>query len=108
MTDAVSATKGGLTAHEIIAVIRANLADIRGCYAALLEKAPDAAGKIPVSILIDGESGRVASSIIADDATLKDASLHRCIEKEIASWQFPKPRDAQDVTLTYPFSFSPL
>jgi pSer/pThr/pTyr-binding forkhead associated (FHA) protein len=97
---------GGLTAQEIMAVIRAHLNEIRHCYEQLLQRSPSASGKIAVEFVI-ALSGRV-STVRVTEATLSDSGMRGCVTGRIQRWGFPKPRGGQPVTVTYPFVFNPL
>lgn len=97
---------GGLTSQEIMAVIRANLNQIRHCYEQLLQRAPNASGKMSVNFVID-VSGRVQTTSVTD-STISDSVMRGCVTGKIQRWAFPKPRGGQPVTVNYPFVFNPL
>ena len=97
---------GGLTTQEVQAVIRANLNQIRHCYEQLLQRSPNANGKIKVNFTI-GADGRVASASIQSD-TIGDAVMGGCVTGKVQRWKFPNPRGGQSVTVNYPFVFNPL
>lgn len=97
---------GGLTAQEIMAVIRANLNQIRHCYEQLLQRSPSASGKMSVNFVI-GLGGRVQSVSVAN-STISDSVMRGCVTGKIQRWAFPKPRGGQPVTVNYPFVFNPL
>ncbi len=97
---------GGLTSQEVMQVIRANLNQIRHCYEQLLQRSPNARGKIGVNFVI-GLDGRVTSvNIVA--ATISDMRMGSCVTGKIQRWNFPKPRGGQAATAEYPFVFSPI
>jgi outer membrane biosynthesis protein TonB len=97
---------GGLTAQEIMAVIRSHLNEIRHCYEQLLQRSPSASGKISVNFTV-GLSGGVTRVSVAE-ATLNDAVTRGCVTGRIQRWTFPKPRGGQPVEVNYPFVFNPL
>jgi outer membrane biosynthesis protein TonB len=97
---------GGLTAQEILQVIRNNLNQIRHCYEQLLQRSPNAAGKMGVRFVI-GVNGRV-QSVNVTDSTISDSRMRGCVTGAIARWPFPTPRGGQPVTVNYPFVFNPL
>ncbi len=97
---------GGLTTQEVQAVIRANLNQIRHCYEQLLQRAPNANGKIKVNFTI-GADGRVTASSINSD-TIGDAVMAGCVTGKVQRWKFPNPRGGQSVNVNYPFVFNPL
>ena len=97
---------GGLTSQEIMAVIRANLNQIRHCYEQLLQRSPNAAGKMSVMFVV-GLGGRV-QAVSVTDSSISDSMMRGCVTGKIQRWAFPKPRGGQPVTVNYPFVFNPL
>ena len=96
----------GLTPQEILAVIRAHLNEIRHCYEQLLQRSPNAAGKIATRFVV-GLSGRVDSAVV-ESSTISDSIMQGCVTGKIQRWKFPEPRGGQPVTVNYPFVFNPL
>ena len=101
--DAVSG--GGLTPEEIMAVIRANLNQIRHCYNQFLQRSPGRSGTVKVAFKV-ATSGRVSSARVSS-SSIPDSKLKGCITGKIKRWKFPKPRSSKPVDVTYPFNFSP-
>ncbi len=101
--DAVSG--GGLTPEEIMAVIRANLNQIRHCYNQFLQRSPGRSGTVKVGFKV-ATSGRVQSAKVRS-SSINDSKLKGCITGKIRRWKFPKPRSSKPVDVTYPFNFSP-
>lgn len=97
---------GGLTAQEIMAVIRAHLNEIRHCYEQLLQRSPNASGKIAVEFVV-ALAGNV-SSVKVTESSLNDSVMRGCVTGKIQRWDFPKPRGGSPVTVNYPFVFNPL
>ncbi len=97
---------GGLTSQEIMAVIRANLNQIRHCYEQLLQRSPNSAGKMSTLFII-GTNGRV-TSVSVTDSSISDSQMRGCVTGKIQRWGFPKPRGGSPVTVNYPFVFNPL
>ncbi len=97
---------GGLTAQEVQAVIRANLNQIRHCYEQLLQRAPNATGKVKVSFTV-APNGRVTGASIAE-SSISDSVMKGCVTGKVVRWQFPQPRGGQAVQVSYPFVFNPL
>jgi hypothetical protein len=93
-----------LTREEIRLVVRAKLPQVRACFDAALVHAPDIGGRVLLRFTI-GPDGR-AASITVDEDELGDASVVDCLRGELASWQFPRPRDGVPITVAYPFVFS--
>jgi hypothetical protein len=105
--DAGTDAKDGLASQEIMAVIRANLNQVRHCYETLLKTSPQAAGKVTATFVIGGKTGAVTSASLSQ-STIQDAAFRGCIIGKIETWRFPKPRGGKDVTVNYPFVFNPL
>jgi outer membrane biosynthesis protein TonB len=97
---------GGLTQQEVLAVIRANLNQIRHCYEQLLQRSPSAQGKLSTQFVI-GLDGRVKSARI-ESGTITDSIMQGCVTSRIQRWKFPNPRGGTDVSVVYPFVFTPL
>lgn len=97
---------GGLTAQEILEVVRANLNQIRHCYEQLLQRSPSAAGKLAVNWTINS-AGSVSSVKIAN-SSISDSQMKGCVTGRIQRWRFPKPRGGQAVQVSYPFTFNPI
>jgi outer membrane biosynthesis protein TonB len=100
------AVSGGLTTQEVKAVITTHLNEIRHCYEQLLQRSPNAGGKINSRFVI-ATTGRVTSAGI-ESATIQDARMQGCVTGAIQRWKFPLPRGGAPVTITYPFVFNPL
>lgn len=101
---------GGLTSHEIMAVIRANLNLIRHCYESLLQVKANASGKLSVEFVI-GKTGKVKKATpkaFTDTLSHPEFDMQGCVLGKIKKWAFPKPREGKDVTVNYPFVFNPL
>lgn len=97
---------GGLTQEEILAVIRSNLSQIRHCYERLLQRSPSSAGKIKVRFVVN-RTGRV-NSASTTQSDIGDGKMKSCLLGLIRTWNFPKPRGGEQVTVNYPFTFNPL
>lgn len=97
---------GGLSPEEIEAVIRAHLNEIRHCYELLLQRSPNAAGKVAVNFVI-GLDGRVQTATVGN-STIDDPIMRGCVTGRVARWKFPNPRGGQSVTVNYPFVFNPV
>lgn len=96
----------GLTRQEILAVIQANLNQIRHCYEQLLQRSPNASGKVAVNFQI-GATGDV-TTVSIKESTISDSIMRGCVTGRIQRWQFPKPRGTSSVDVSYPFVFTPL
>lgn len=94
---------GGLTQQEILDVIKAHLNQIRHCYDRLLQRSPNARGKIKVKWKI-GTNGRVTTTSIVS-SSISDSTMKGCVTSRIKRWKFPKPRNNKPVDVSFPFSF---
>jgi TonB family protein len=106
VSPAAPAVSGGLTSQEVSQVIRANLNVIRHCYEKLLQRSPNASGKVTVAFEI-AANGRVSTAQIAN-SSISDSTMQNCIVSNVRRWPFPAPRGGMPVSVSYPFSFSPL
>ncbi|MBQ47314.1 MAG: hypothetical protein CMP10_07575 [Zetaproteobacteria bacterium] len=97
---------GGLTQNEVLAVIRANLNQIRHCYEQLLQRSPSSSGKIKVKFRVES-NGRVGSAKISA-SSIRDTLMKSCVTGKIKRWKFPKPRGGKPVNVNYPFVFNPV
>ena len=97
---------GGLSQEEILGVIRAQLNQIRHCYEKLLQRSPNASGKVNVQFIV-GTNGRVTSARVKN-STIRDGAMNGCVTSVVRRWSFPRPRGGSSVTVNYPFSFNPL
>jgi hypothetical protein len=93
-----------LTREEIRLVVRAKLPQVRACFDAGLERAPEIGGRVLLRFTI-GPDGR-AASVSVDEDELGDVVVTDCLRAELSSWQFPRPRAGVPITITYPFVFS--
>jgi TonB family protein len=94
----------GLTQQEIRAVINAHINEIRHCYEQLLQRSPNAAGRVEINFTV-ALSGRV-SSVSVGQSTLSDVVARGCMTGVVRRWEFPAPRGGQPVEVSYPFSFT--
>ena len=97
---------GSVSQEQVMAVIKANLSQIRNCYEKLLQSSPNAQGDVTVRFVV-GSAGQVTGSNVTE-ATLTETSLHKCITSTIMRWKFPKPTGTDAVVVTYPFTFNPI
>ncbi len=94
----------GLTQQEIRAVINAHINEIRHCYEMLLQRSPNAAGRVEINFTV-ALSGRV-STVSVGQSTLSDVAARGCMTGVVRRWEFPAPRGGQPVEVSYPFSFT--
>ena len=96
---------GGLTAEEVMRVIKVNLNQIRNCYEKVLQRSPNKSGKMKVKFVV-AANGRVSSAKVTSDS-VRDARMGSCVTGAIKRWKFPNPRGGQKVDINYPFVFNP-
>ena len=96
--------ESGLEKQEITSVIRKNLGSVRGCYVALPQKTPKAAGKTVMkwNILKTGKVGDTGIKM----SSISDKDFRECMVEKVSSWEFPKHSAKEPVKITYPFMFS--
>ncbi|NBQ54491.1 MAG: TonB family protein [Proteobacteria bacterium] len=99
------AVSGGLSAEEILQIVRANLNQIVNCYDQLLQRSPSAAGKLAVDWSINAQGG--VSSVSIAESSISDSQMKGCVTSSIKLWKFPAPRGGQAVQVTFPFTFNP-
>lgn len=97
--------EAGLPKPIIARIVRAHINEIRYCYNQLLVRDPEAQGRVTVRFVV-GPRGTVASSEIADE-DLHDDAATTCIANAVARWKFPILKNAEPVTVHYPFVLSP-
>jgi TonB family protein len=100
-----SVLEGNLSKDEIEAVIRANLAKIKACYERQLQFKRGLQGRVMSKFVINPD-GRVSTASISQ-SELRDGATETCISNEIRRWKFPLPRGGGQVSVSYPFVFTP-
>jgi TonB family protein len=100
-----SVLEGNLSREEIEAVIRANLAKIKACYERRLQAKRGLQGRVTSKFIITPD-GRVSTASISQ-SDLADGPTENCIASEIKRWKFPLPRGGGQVSVSYPFVFTP-
>jgi beta-lactamase regulating signal transducer with metallopeptidase domain len=102
---------GSLDKELIQGVVHANRAQIRDCYDASLQSAPQLAGKLVFGWTISraGATQNVhllTSGFSSKQAPAVEGQLASCIAAAVGSWTFPVPRGNGEVEVTYPFMFT--
>jgi len=98
---------GSIDADAVEAALREHRDEFRLCYERELNaENPKLSGRVGTTFVI-GSSGKVMQAGI-ESTTLKHANAERCILTVIKRIQFPIPRGAGLVQVTYPFKFVPL
>ena len=85
--------------------MNAKTSDVTDCFAAAKEAKPDLGGKLMLEFTIDG-TGKVSTVKTEDASAVKDPGLTTCVIDKAKTWEFPKTRDGQPMTLPYAFNLS--
>jgi RNA polymerase sigma factor (sigma-70 family) len=105
---------GALPKENVRAAIRTTIPEVKRCFEALLEKEPNAGGRLVIRFVIaerDGV-GRVSEATVvpqnrdAGAPELIAPLTEQCILNALASTPFPVPTGGP-VTISYPFVFTP-
>ncbi|OFZ21510.1 MAG: hypothetical protein A2X94_08975 [Bdellovibrionales bacterium GWB1_55_8] len=95
---------GSIDADAVEAALLAHRDEFRLCYERELNaESPNIAGRVGTSFVI-GSTGKVAQAGIAS-SSLKNSNAEACILSVIRRIQFPVPRGAGVVQVSYPFKF---
>lgn len=96
---------GSLGGEMVRRGVRHHGQEVRACYERLLQRNPDAAGRVVVRFVV-APSGKVVESAVAS-STLCHPPTEQCIADAVARWQFPAVRGGGSVVVTYPFVLRP-
>ncbi len=96
--------RGGMSREAVLKVVNAHLDEVRDCYERELLHNPGISGKILMEWLIqlDG-SVRYAKTKFTNIGHSSD--LHTCLQAQVVTWNFPRPKGGQEVLVTFPFLF---
>src|SRR6185437_2175378 len=98
---------GSIDADAVEAALLAHKDEFRLCYEREINaENPTLAGRVGTSFVI-GSSGRVEQAGI-ESTTLHNVNAEKCIVAVIKRIDFPIPRGAGTVQVTYPFKFTPV
>jgi hypothetical protein len=98
---------GAIDADAVEAALLAHRDEFRLCYEKEINaENPGLAGRVGTTFVI-GSTGRVNQAGI-ESTTLKNANTERCILAVIKRIDFPIPRGAGLVQVSYPFKFNPV
>jgi TonB family protein len=90
-----------LSRDQVVATMRAHIADVKICYDAALKQKNDIAGTINVDFTV-GPEGKVLDAKV-HDSTIKVPALETCLVAKAKTWPFPKPEGVGNFAFTYPF-----
>lgn len=94
--------EGGLSAEQILKVVRSHMAAIQFCYEKELQRFPHLQGKVLLAWKVELD-GRVSISKI-ESSSLSNASAESCMARQVKAWQFPKPNGVV-ADVHFPFFF---
>ncbi len=89
--------------QSIRAVVREHTPEIRACYDELLQRGPNAEGRVVARFMIQASGEVSAASIETDELTSPELEI--CMLRAISSWTFPVVEGDGVTTVTYPFTF---
>lgn len=93
------------TADSIKQVVLAYQPKIQGCYEDHIsdkKKAPE--GKLKTGFVITPDGIVKNARVDRKGSTLKDPALHDCVVAVLSTMAFPKPPDAKDHPIDFPFN----
>lgn len=93
----------GLTKEEVARVIHAHMSEIRYCYESAILKNSNLEGKLLIDFQI--EAAGLVKNANKKESSVSEASVSECVIRRLLTWQFPKPRGAVTVAISYPFLF---
>lgn len=99
---------GALDRNVIRRMMRAHNNSLRACYEPVLAVDPNAAFKVSIGFVIDGQ-GRVAAELTWSKESLTEAeeAFGACLETALERIRFPKPAGGGTVKVRYPLVFQP-
>lgn len=96
--------QGGMSREAVLNVVNAHLDEVRDCYERELLHNPGISGKILMEWLIQLD-GTVRYAKVKFTNIGHSSDLHSCIEAQVVTWNFPRPKGGQEVLVTFPFLF---
>jgi hypothetical protein len=94
---------GPLPDTEVVKVIRANLAAVKGCYQIEEKAGTVSSGKAIVTLEIGGDGA--VSNVRVDAPAFRASKLPQCVTGRAKSWTFPKFTSKEPKRFSYPFVF---
>jgi hypothetical protein len=95
---------GALDEDLIRRTVQTHIREVRRCYDKVLDRDPNAKGRVEIAFEIDGK-GKVPAATV-HESTMKDPAGGECIAAAVAGWKFPKPRTGT-VKVVYAFVLEP-
>lgn len=96
---------GGLTAAEILKVVRSKRSAIATCYERELQRSKGLGGKVIVSWKID--LGGAVQGAKVRSTTMRNDKVQDCIVRVVQNLRFPQPRGGKIPVVNFPFIFAP-
>ncbi|WP_163783636.1 AgmX/PglI C-terminal domain-containing protein [Myxococcus vastator] len=93
------------TPDSVRQVVQHHQRRIQECYEDYMaEKDRTVEGKLMTTFTIDANGLVKDARVVKKTSTLKDPSLHDCVQAVLSSMTFPKPPDGADHPIEYPFN----
>jgi hypothetical protein len=105
MAQGPDVSKLPFTQDSIKSVVLSYQPKIQGCYEDHIsnkKKPPE--GTLKTHFVITGEGLVKNAKVDRKASTLKDPSLHDCVSAVLSTMAFPKPPDAKDHPIDFPFN----
>ncbi len=96
--------RGGMSREAVLKVVNAHLDEVRDCYERELLHNPGISGKILMEWLIQLD-GVVRYAKVKFTNIGHSSDLHICIQAQVVTWNFPRPKGGEEVLVTFPFLF---
>jgi len=96
---------GGLTAAEILKVVRSKRSAIGTCYERELQRSKDLGGKVVINWRIDLGGGVQGAKVRS--TTMRNDKVQDCIVRVVQNLRFPQPRGGKIPVVNFPFIFAP-
>ena len=96
---------GGLTAAEILKVVRSKRSAIATCYERELQRTKGLGGKVIINWKIDLGGGVQGAKVRS--TTMRNDKVQDCIVRVVQNLKFPNPRNGKIPVVNFPFIFAP-
>jgi len=96
---------GGLTAAEILKVVRSKRSAIATCYERELQRSKGLGGKVIINWKIDLGGGVQGAKV--RNTTMRNDKVQDCIVRVVQNLKFPNPRNGKIPVVNFPFIFAP-
>jgi hypothetical protein len=96
--------RGGMSREAVLKVVNAHLDEVRDCYERELLHNPGISGKILMEWLIQLD-GTVRYAKVKFTNIGHSSDLHGCLQAQVVTWNFPRPKGGEEVLVTFPFLF---